>query len=129
MYTIGDAAKATNLPTKTVRYYADIDLVTPGGRSDNGYRLYSEKEINKLIFTRRARSFGFSVPECRDLLDLYENRNRSSRDVKAIALHRISEIEEKLRELQSLHDELSHFAEACNGDDRPDCPIINGLAK
>ncbi|USG59550.1 Cu(I)-responsive transcriptional regulator [Sneathiella marina] len=129
MYTIGDAAKATNLPTKTVRYYADINLVTPSGRSDNGYRLYSDKEINKLIFTRRARSFGFSVQECRELLDLYENRDRSSRDVKAIALHRITVIEEKLQELQSLHDELSHLAETCNGDDRPDCPIIDGLVK
>ncbi|MCR9215541.1 MAG: Cu(I)-responsive transcriptional regulator [Proteobacteria bacterium] len=128
MYTIGDAAKATNLPTKTVRYYADIDLVTPSGRSDNGYRLYSDKEINKLIFTRRARSFGFSVQECRELLDLYENRDRSSRDVKAIAVNRIKEIEEKLQELQSLHDELTHLSETCNGDDRPDCPIIRGLA-
>jgi MerR family copper efflux transcriptional regulator len=128
MYTIGDAAKATNLPTKTVRYYADINLVTPSGRSNNGYRLYSDKEINKLIFTRRARSFGFSVQECRELLDLYENRDRSSRDVKAIAVNRIKEIEEKLQELQSLHDELTHLSETCNGDDRPDCPIIRGLA-
>ncbi|MEH6527403.1 MAG: Cu(I)-responsive transcriptional regulator [Sneathiella sp.] len=129
MYSIGDAAKATNLPTKTVRYYADINLVKASGRTDKGYRLYSDKEINKLIFTRRARSFGFSVQECRELLDLYENRGRSSRDVKAIALHRIAEIEEKLVELHSLHDELSHLAETCSGDDRPDCPIINGLAK
>jgi MerR family transcriptional regulator, copper efflux regulator len=129
MKNIGDAAKATNLPTKTVRYYADIELVSPSGRSENGYRLYSEREISKLIFTRRARSFGFSVDECRELLDLYEDRGRSSRDVKKIAQGRIAEIEEKLVELQTLRDELSHLVETCNGDDRADCPIINSLAK
>lgn len=128
MYTIGDAAKATSLPTKTVRYYADIGLVVPSGRSTNGYRLYSGKEINKLIFTRRARSFGFSVQECRELLGLYEDQERSSRDVKAIALHRIAQIEEKLLELRSLHQELTHLADSCNGDNRPDCPIITGMS-
>ena len=129
MYTIGDAAKATNLPTKTVRYYADIGLVVPSGRSNKGYRLYSSKEINKLIFTRRARSFGFSVQECRELLGLYEDQERSSRDVKAIAMRRIAEIEEKLLELRSLHNELSHLVDTCNGDSRPDCPIISGMLK
>lgn len=129
MYTIGDVARVTNLPTKTVRYYADIGLVVPTARSTNGYRLYSGKEINKLIFTRRARSFGFSVQECRELLDLYEDQERSSRDVKAIAQRRIVEIEEKLLELQSLHQELTHLADSCNGDNRPDCPIITGMSK
>nr|WP_246157243.1 Cu(I)-responsive transcriptional regulator [Sneathiella litorea] len=128
MYTIGDTAKATDLPTKTVRYYADIGLVMPSGRSDSGYRLYSGREINKLIFIRRARSFGFSVQECRELLSLYEDQERSSRDVKAIALRRIAEIEKKLLELQSLHKELSYLAETCNGDNRPDCPIISGMS-
>lgn len=129
MYTIGDVARVTNLPTKTVRYYADIGLVVPTARSTNGYRLYSGKEINKLIFTRRARSFGFSVQVCRELLDLYEDQERSSRDVKAIAQRRIVEIEEKLLELQSLHQELTHLADSCNGDNRPDCPIITGMSK
>lgn len=127
MYTIGQAAKAVDLPTKTVRYYADVGLVTPSTRSQSGYRLYSEREIRKLVFVRRARYFDFSVDECRDLLDLYEDRERSSSDVKRLADQRIAEIEARLAELVCLRDELRHLAHRCNGDDRPDCPIIDGL--
>ena len=126
---IGAIAKRANLPTKTVRYYADIGLVTPSGRSEAGYRIYTEVELNKLRFVRSARSFGFTVEECRELLGLYENRERSSRDVKRMALQRIGEIEDKMAELQSLHDELSRLASSCHGDDRPDCPILAGLSK
>ena len=125
---IGDAASRTQLPSKTVRYYADIGLVTPQRHSENGYRDYDDKAISKLIFVRRAREFGFSIEDCRQLLGLYENRNRSSRDVKELTLQHLDNIEQKMRELQSLHDELSHLAKACNGDERPDCPIISGLS-
>ena len=125
---IGAAAKASGLPIKTVRYYADIGLVIPGGRSDSGYRQYTSPELNKLIFARRARAFGFSIDETRELLSLYEDRNRSSADVKRIAERRLSDIESKMRELQALKDELSHLVSACRGDERPDCPIISGFA-
>ena len=125
---IGAVAKAVDLPTKTVRYYADIGLVLPSARSHNGYRDFGEAEVRKLIFVRRARSFGFSIDECRELLGLYEDQGRSSRDVKKITLQRISEIENKMEELQSLHTELTHLANSCQGDDRPNCPIINGLS-
>jgi Cu(I)-responsive transcriptional regulator len=128
MLSIGEAAAATGLPTKTVRYYADIALVVPSGRSESGYRLYGETEISKLVFVRRARAFGFSVDACRELLSLYEDQNRSSANVKSIALERLGEIEEKLADLQKLRDELSHLASACHGDDRPDCPIIDSFA-
>ncbi len=125
---IGAAAKASGLPIKTVRYYADIGLVTPMGRSDTGYRQYTATELNKLIFARRARAFGFSIEETRELLSLYEDRNRSSADVKRIAQGRLQDIESKMQELQALRDELSHLVHACRGDDRPDCPIISGFA-
>ncbi len=125
---IGEVSKAADLPTKTVRYYADIKLVVPSGRSDAGYRQYDQAELKKLIFVRRARGFGFSIEECRGLLGLYQDQQRSSRDVKNIALQRISEIEFKMKELKSLHDELLHLANSCNGDERPDCPIIKGLS-
>ena len=128
MFTIGDAARASGLPTKTVRYYADIGLVKPDARSQAGYRLYSQTELKKLMFVRRARAFGFSVDECRDLLDLYEDRDRPSRDVKKLAMQRIGEIERKMDELQMLHNELTHLADACHGDDRPDCPILSNFA-
>ena len=122
---IGDVAKQSGLPTKTVRYYADIGLVDPSSRNEAGYRRYDDAGLRKLIFIRRARAFGFSVPECRELLDLYQDQQRSSADVKRIAGNRLEEIEQKQRELQSLHDALSHLIDGCRGDDRPDCPIID----
>ena len=125
---IGAVAKASGLAVKTVRYYADIGLVTAQGRSETGYRQYTQTELNKLIFARRARAFGFSIDETRELLSLYEDRNRSSSDVKSIAQRRLMDIEAKMLELQALRDELSHLVQACRGDDRPDCPIISGFA-
>ena len=125
---ISNASRASGLPVKTVRYYADVGLVEPAGRTAAGYREYTESEVRKLNFVRRARAFGFSVEECRELLNLYQDRNRSSADVKHMAQQRLEEIEAKQRELQALHDELSHLVSNCRGDDRPDCPIIDFLA-
>ena len=128
MMTIGDVAKAADLPTKTVRYHADIGLVVPGGRSDSGYRLYGDEELARLVFVRRARSFGFPVDACRELLGLYGNQKRSSRDVKQLALARLAEIDARMAELKSLRADLSRLADACHGDGRPDCPILDTLA-
>lgn len=125
---ISAAAKVSGLPVKTVRYYADIGLVQATARSDAGYRVYDDTTIRKLVFVRRARSFGFTVDECRELLGLYQDDHRSSADVKKLAQKRLKEIEVKQRELQSLHSELSHLVTACKGDNRPDCPIIDFLA-
>ena len=124
---IGTAAKASGLPTKTVRYYADIGLVEPPSRTASGYRSYDESAVRKLAFVRRAREFGFSIDECRGLLDLYGNSNRSSADVKRIAEARLAEIKKKQRELRRLRDELAHLVDACAGDSRPDCPIMDRL--
>jgi len=124
---ISAASNAACLPVKTVRYYADIGLVSASSRSETGYRTYDESAVRKLVFVRRAREFGFSIDECRELLSLYEDQRRSSADVKRIATRRLEEIAKKQRELQSLHDELAHLVDACKGDDRPDCPIIDGL--
>lgn len=126
---IGEVSKASELPTKTVRYYADIGLVLPSSRSQTGYRQYDEAELKKLIFVRRARAFGFTIDECRELLGLYEDCGRSSRDVKKLTLLRIEEIEAKMKELELLHKELVILANSCQGNDRPDCPIIEGLAR
>lgn len=124
---ISAAARAAALPVKTVRYYADIGLVAPAARAESGYRHYDATAVRRLIFVRRAREFGFSVEECRELLGLYGDDARSSADVKRIAERRLAEIERKQQELQSLHDELSHLVTACRGDDRPDCPILDFL--
>ncbi|MEN8892723.1 Cu(I)-responsive transcriptional regulator [Planktotalea arctica] len=124
---ISEAAKSSGLPVKTVRYYADIGLVEPSSRSDAGYRIYNDAAVRRLSFIRRARTFDFSVAECRELLDLYQNQDRTSAEVKKIASKRLEEIEIKQKELQALHDDLSHLVKACRGDERPDCPIIDFL--
>jgi Cu(I)-responsive transcriptional regulator len=124
---ISAASSAAGLPVKTVRYYAEIGLVSASSRTASGYRIYDDGAVRKLVFIRRAREFGFSIDECRELLSLYEDQHRSSADVKRIATKRLGEIAKKQQELQSLHDELAHLVDACRGDDRPDCPIIDGL--
>ncbi len=128
MMNISKVAKAAGLPVKTVRYYGDINLVAAHQRSASGYRLYDDRSLRKLIFVRRARSFGFSIEACRELLDLYQDTGRSSIDVKRIAEARLAEIEQKQRDLQSLQVELSHLVRACKGDQRPECPILEYLA-
>lgn len=125
---IGKAADRAGLPTKTVRYYADIGLVLPSSRTQTGYRNYDISSIKKLIFVKRARSFDFSIKECRELLGLYEEKNRSSSDVRKIAIHHLEEIKRKEEDLKKLRIELDHLVNACAGDDRPDCPIIDYLS-
>ncbi len=127
MMNISKTAESAEMPVKTVRYYADIGLVEPSARSAAGYREYDEKAVRRLIFIRRSRAFGFSIEECRELLGLYSDENRSSADVKAIAKKRLIEIEKKQVELQALHKDLSHLVKTCQGDDKPNCPIIDYL--
>ena len=124
---IGAAADLTGLPAKTIRYYEDIGLVRPA-RSDNGYRSFRDSDVHKLIFLSRARSLGFTIDDCRTLLSLYEDRARASADVKALAQEHLAEIEKKIAELQSLRATLSRLVSSCHGDDRPECPILDGLA-
>ncbi len=125
---IGEAARRSGLPAKTLRYYEDIGLIVPSGRRTNGYRDYSERDVRLLRFVQKARSLGFSVRQCRELLDLYLDQARASADVKRIALERIAEIERKIRELEAMKAALEHLAEKCHGDERPDCPILEDLA-
>ena len=125
---IGDASERSGLPAKTIRYYEEIGLVRPE-RGDNGYRDYREADIHKLRFLQRARGLGFSVEECRQLLALYEDRNRASADVRLMASAKLSEIDRKIRELTSLRRTLETLVHACHGNDRPDCPILEELAE
>ena len=124
---IRDAARLSGLPVKTVRYYDEIGLVCPD-RRENGYRDYSQRDVHMLRFLARARSLGFSIEECRQLLSLYQDRNRASRDVKRLTEERIRQIDRKIQELKALRATLGHLVAACHGDDRPDCPILDGLA-
>ena len=124
---IGEVALRAGLPAKTIRYYEDIGLIKPL-RGTNGYRAFRPGDLNKLAFLGRARSLGFSIGDCRALLALYEDHDRASADVKAIAQHHLAEIERKIAALQAMHDTLSALTDACAGDHRPDCPILADLA-
>ena len=125
--TIGEVARASGLPTKTIRYYEDIGLVRPA-RGANGYRAFSARDAHKLAFLGRSRLLGFSIEECRTLLSLYEDRDRASADVKAVAAEHLASIARKIDELQALKSTLETLVTRCHGDDRPDCPILDDLA-
>ncbi len=124
---VGEAARASGLPAKTLRYYEEIGLVAPARRA-NGYRDYSRRDIHKLHFLQRARSLGFSIQDCRHLLSLYEDDQRASADVRAVAQTHLKKIDAKIRELKSLRATLSELVENCHGDHRPDCPILDNLS-
>lgn len=124
---IGEAARKSGLSAKTIRYYEEARLVVPE-RLDNGYRDYAENDVHTLQFLQRARSLGFSMDDCRNLLALYADHNRASADVRALAKNRIAEIDRKIREMQTLRRTLSNLVRACHGDDRPNCPILEDIA-
>ena len=126
---IGKAAKLSNLTIKTVRYYANIGLVKPEQNISSGYREYNDEDVVKLKFIGKARTFDFSINECKELLSLYEDKNRTSKEVKKITLEKISQIDSKLKDLKDLRNELSFLASNCHGDDKPNCPILDELSK
>ncbi|MGH1445502.1 MAG: Cu(I)-responsive transcriptional regulator [Cognatishimia sp.] len=125
---IGDIARLTGLPAKTIRYYEDIGLVTPQ-RSANGYRHFRETDQHKLLFLGRARALGFTIEDCRTLLALYEDQSRESANVKRVATEHLNKIDEKISQLQSMRETLAHLVASCAGDHRPDCPILNDLGQ
>ena len=125
---IGQAAKASGISAKMIRYYESIGLIPAAARTDAGYRSYGEREVHVLRFIRRARDLGFSAEQMAELLALWNDRERASADVTAIALRHVEELERKAHELQEMRQTLTRLAETCHGDDRPDCPIIESLA-
>ena len=126
---IGKASKLTGLTVKTVRYYSDIGIIKPLIDNNTGYRSFSEPDLAKLQFISKARKFDFSLDDCRELLALYEHTGRTSKEVKALTLEKIAEIDAKLLELNMLREQLSTLASACKGDDRPNCPILEALSE
>ena len=126
---IGQAADQSGIPAKTIRYYESIGLIRPAVRTDGNYRDFDDSAVHVLQFVKRARDFGFSIDDCRELLSLYQDRRRSSADVRAIAERRVAEIDRKVRELLALRGALGQLVERCHGDDRPDCPILDDLAR
>lgn len=124
---IGQAARASGVSAKMIRYYDEIGLVRPASRSDANYREFDTREINELRFIKRARSLGFSVAEITQLLSLWRDRERPSREVKAIADRHLADLDARIAEMQAMADTLRHLSHGCAGDDRPDCPILTDL--
>ena len=124
---ISEVAARAGLPAKTIRYYEEIGLIRPL-RGATGYRAFRDSDLHKLAFLGRARGLGFSIEECRMLLALYDDRSRASADVKALALTHLADMERKIAELRAMQATLQALVTACAGDQRPDCPILTGLA-
>lgn len=125
---IGEASAGSGVSAKMIRYYESIALIAPASRSAAQYRVYGEEDVHTLRFIRRSRDLGFSLEETRELLALWRDRSRASADVKALATAHIRDLEAKAAELQAMADTLRHLAAHCQGDARPDCPILADFA-
>ncbi|ELX10048.1 Cu(I)-responsive transcriptional regulator CueR [Janthinobacterium sp. HH01] len=125
---IGQAATASGVSAKMIRYYESIALIPAGKRSEAGYRIYGDNDLHTLRFVKRARALGFSLDQIRDLLSLWQNKERASADVKTIALGHVAELNQRIAELTEMRDTLQTLAGCCHGDHRPDCPILQTLA-
>jgi MerR family copper efflux transcriptional regulator len=124
---IGQAATATGISAKMIRYYESIALIPAGKRTDAGYRIYGDNDLHTLRFVKRARLLGFSLEQIRDLLSLWQNKARASADVKTIAMGHVAELNQRIAELTEMRDTLQTMASCCHGDQRPDCPILQSL--
>ena len=126
---IGEASAASGISQRMIRHYEKIGLMPAAARRDSGYRDYDDRDVHTLRFIGRARDLGFPIEEIRQLLALWHDRDRSSADVKALALARAAELKRKALELDEMRVTLEHLAARCHGDTRPDCPILGTLAE
>ena len=128
MMNIGQAARASGVNPKAIRYYESIGLLPVAKRSGNGYRVYSDSDVHALGFIRRARDLGFSISRIEQLMALWRDKGRTSAEVKTIAQGHIADLQAKIEELAAMQRTLGHLVACCQGDNRPDCPIIDDLA-
>ena len=126
---IGQAAAASGVTAKLIRYYEQIGLIPQAGRTAAGYRVYTQDEVRTLQFIKRARTLGFSIEQIQHLVGLWRDQGRASAEVKRIALQHIGELEQKIAEMQGMKRTLEELANACHGDHRPSCPILRDLEK
>ncbi|MCV2370848.1 Cu(I)-responsive transcriptional regulator [Roseateles oligotrophus] len=128
MLNIGQAASASGVSAKMIRHYEAVGLLPAALRTESGYRQYGDADLQTLRFIRHSRDLGFSIPEISQLLGLWQDRSRPSREVKALALMHIQALETKAQELLAMKASLEHLVHCCHGDERPECPIIDSLA-
>lgn len=127
-FNIGQAASQSGVSAKMIRHYEALGLLPAIHRTEAGYRQYGDKQIHTLRFIRRARLLGFSMLEIAELLKLWQNQDRASADVKRIAQAHVADLERRIAEMQAMRQTLQQLASCCQGDHRPDCPILSGLA-
>jgi MerR family transcriptional regulator, copper efflux regulator len=127
-FNIGDASTISGVSAKMIRHYEQIGLIQAANRTFANYRIYSEADVHTLKFIKRARSLGFSIRQISVLLNLWQDKSRSSAEAKRLALEHVAELEDKIREMRLMSDAIKSLAEHCHGDHRPDCPILESLA-
>jgi len=127
-YNIGEAARASGVSAKMIRYYESLGLLKEARRTAAGYRIYDSRDIHTLRFVRRSRDLGFSIEEIERLLGLWQNRRRSSADVRRVAQQHLADLDRRIQELQAIRRTLQELVQHCHGDHRPDCPILDDLA-
>ncbi|OGA16560.1 MAG: Cu(I)-responsive transcriptional regulator [Betaproteobacteria bacterium RIFCSPLOWO2_02_FULL_66_14] len=125
---IGETARSSGVSAKMIRHYEEIGLIPKANRTDSGYRQYNGNDVHTLRFIRQARNLGFSIRQIEELLGLWRNQRRPSRKVKALALAHVEELDARIRELEAMKQTLQELAAHCHGDERPECPILDGLA-
>jgi len=126
-FNIGEAARRSGVSAKMVRHYESLGLLPSVHRTEAGYRQYGEREVHTLRFIRRARDLGFGMAEIAELLKLWQNRRRSSADVRRIASGHVEQLTKKMEEMETMRRTLQHLIHGCHGDSRPDCPILDEL--
>jgi len=126
---IGRASKASGVSVKMIRHYEAIGLLKKVARTYANYRVYSANDVHTLRFIKRARSLGFSIEDIRELLSLWQNKSRPSAAVKRIANRHTENLRRRIVEMQSMVATLEHLTHHCHGDSRPECPILEDLAK
>lgn len=124
---IGEVASKSQVNAKMIRRYEEMGIIPKAGRSESGYRRYTENDVHILKFVKRSRELGFSMKDIKQLVSLWRNKNRSSSQVKSIAAKHIQELEKKLNEIQTMLSTLNHLVSHCHGDERPECPILDEL--
>ena len=127
MMTIGEAAAHSGVPRKTIRFYEETGIIKPAARGDNGYRVYADADIQTLNFIHRSRALGFPLKGVAELLELYHNRKRASREVKKLALLQVATLDRKIAEMTNVRNTIAALAKRCHGNDRPECPILDEL--
>jgi DNA-binding transcriptional MerR regulator len=126
MYKIGEITEQTGLSADTLRYYEKYGLLSNIARNTARVRLYTDKDVSKLNFIKRAQRMNFSLSEIKDLLSMREDPQHAKNSVRKLTAKKLNSIEEQLVELSTLRNELSLLLNLCRGS-KDGCPIIEDM--